>query len=503
MLQRSSLAVRSALFFALPALALPAFALPTFAQTPTVTPLTAIQSGVKANGVSADGQWFAGGSASGVSYWVPSGVVWSDTGVGDGSSAHISDDGAFVSANLPDPSNGNASTAARFDRVANTWTVLGGLAGQSGTSKSTAYDMSGDGQTIVGLAWVTAGEAHAFRWTSAGGLVDLAPNFGFSSRANGVSRDGQAAVGWYQQGNRRAVRWMGGVQTFLGSLDPANPVLGQSEAFGANVDGSVVVGTSKNDAFRWTAAGGMQNLGRLPGTASCTLVAASDDGETLVGWSGTNFLDARAVVWRPEYGSTVVDLANLLTNLGQPNAGLWSMRFAADVSADGTVVTGWGVGPNFPQESFRIVLPRGPLSYCTAGTTSNGCQATMSVNAQPSASFATPCNVTVSNVEGARSGLVFFSVSGQNNLPWAPGSTSFFCVKTPVQRTPVQSSGGTAGTCTGSLQLDWNAFRMANPTALGNPWSAGQKTWMQGWFRDPPATKTTNTSDALELIHVP
>jgi hypothetical protein len=77
------------------------------------------------------------------------------------------------------------------------------------------------------------------------------------------------------------------------------------------------------------------------------------------------------------------------------------------------------------------------------------------------------------------------------------------CVKSPTQRTVVQSSGGTAGACDGQLVLDWNAFQTANPASLGNPWMAGDKVFVQGWYRDPPAVKTTNLTDAVELTYVP
>ena len=64
-------------------------------------------------------------------------------------------------------------------------------------------------------------------------------------------------------------------------------------------------------------------------------------------------------------------------------------------------------------------------------------------------------------------------------------------------------SGGTSGACNGTLSLDWNAYQMANPTSLGNPWAVGNKAYAQAWFRDPPAVKTTNLSDGLELTYVP
>ncbi|NUP96827.1 MAG: hypothetical protein HUU28_11760 [Planctomycetaceae bacterium] len=54
--------------------------------------------------------------------------------------------------------------------------------------------------------------------------------------------------------------------------------------------------------------------------------------------------------------------------------------------------------------------PAVPVAFCTAGTTTNGCAASISANANPSASLAGPCNITVTNVEGQKSGLIFYSI---------------------------------------------------------------------------------------------
>jgi hypothetical protein len=153
---------------------------------------------------------------------------------------------------------------------------------------------------------------------------------------------------------------------------------------------------------------------------------------------------------------------------------------------------------------FRIPAPvSGPIVYCTAGTTTNGCVPAIAASASPSVSFANACSLSIANVEGQKSGLIFYSITGANSQPWSATSTSFLCVKSPTQRSQPQSSGGTANACDGSLTLDWNAFQTANPGSLGNPWSAGDKVYVQGWFRDPPAPKTTNLSDAVELTYLP
>ncbi len=149
--------------------------------------------------------------------------------------------------------------------------------------------------------------------------------------------------------------------------------------------------------------------------------------------------------------------------------------------------------------------PSGPMPYCTAGTSSNGCVPSIDASAQPSATFATPCVITTSNVEGQKAGLSFYGInnSGFTPLPWSPTSSSFFCVKGPTQRTFAQSSGGTAGQCDGVLTLNWNSFHGSFPGALGTPFTAGDKVFVQAWYRDPPAPRTTNLSDGVELTVTP
>jgi len=155
-------------------------------------------------------------------------------------------------------------------------------------------------------------------------------------------------------------------------------------------------------------------------------------------------------------------------------------------------------------DTFMLTTPT-PTNYCTAGTTTNGCNATISASAQPSASQANPCTLTVANVEGQKQGLVFYGLdnSGFTPLPWATTSTSFFCVKSPTQRTFPQTSGGLANQCNGVLNVELNNFFGAFPSALGLPFATGDKLYAQAWFRDPPAPRTTNLSNAIELTMKP
>ncbi|NUP95422.1 MAG: VCBS repeat-containing protein [Planctomycetaceae bacterium] len=139
-----------------------------------------------------------------------------------------------------------------------------------------------------------------------------------------------------------------------------------------------------------------------------------------------------------------------------------------------------------------------PVSYCTPGTTTNGCNATLSATGTPSATATSGFTLSVSNVEGQRQGLIFYSINGRNAAVWAIGNTSFLCVKAPTQRLPTLTSGGTNNSCTGSFSIDWQAWMATHPSALGQPLTTGQLFQAQCWFRDPPAPGTTNLSQGVE-----
>jgi probable HAF family extracellular repeat protein len=107
-----------------------------------------------------------------------------------------------------------------------------------------------------------------------------------------------------------------------------------SDAYGVSADGSVVVGYAHNaagqwSAFRWTAAGGMQDLGTLGGNSSWAL-GVSADGSVVVGWAVNAAGQWRAFRWTAARG--MQDLGTL---------GGWGSE-AYGVSADGSVVVGVG-----------------------------------------------------------------------------------------------------------------------------------------------------------------
>ncbi len=208
-----------------------------------------------------------------------------------------------------------------------------------GGSSSEAWGVSADGRVVVGRASV-AGYHRAFRWTASGGMQDLGtlPG-GRYSAAYDVSADGRVIVGLAESAfppplfpyGQCAFRWTaeGGMQN-LGTLGSRGDE--GSEAYGVSDDGRVIVGMSGSDfgprAFRWTASGGMQDLGTLSGRYS-TAYGASADGSVVVGYS-----------WEPGGAPFRWTASEGMQNLGALPGGN-GRGVAYGVSADGRVVVGY------------------------------------------------------------------------------------------------------------------------------------------------------------------
>jgi len=257
--------------------------------------------------------------------------------------------------------------------------VIGGYPGTGGgfgTGISEAYGVSDNG-IAVGLAYDETNNPIAFRWTAADGMTRLAVNRPDTySRANSISRDGTVIIGWNDQedGFRSGVIWQDGVPLDLVDAD-GNPV---GEALAVSADGRVVVGSAYNtangsEAWRWTAATGVQPIGVLSTSVPATLArhvkstpaplrseradarlgagpdgfffaqayafAVSDNGKVIVGASGT-FPSRQAVVWTPATGMQF--LSDYAAAHGVAIPAGWDLATADAISSDGQTIGGWG-----------------------------------------------------------------------------------------------------------------------------------------------------------------
>lgn len=456
--------------------------------------------------VSPDGTTLYGIDASGnpATYDVGTGTItpYPATGFATVNGGISADSSRFV-ASMPEAVT-NFDTAAYWDGTQ--WITVGGLGAQSGNSQSTAYELSSDGTTIVGLGWINAGTAHAFHYDiPSGTMTDLGSLGGRSTRANGVNQDGTIVYGWDESpgfGNRRPAIWVNGAEQLLGTLDPLDPD-NVGEAWEGTPDGSVVVGGAWNgaqtEAFRYEN-GMMTGLGLKDPTDpfdQTTAMAISDDGQIVAGNGGDPFFGIPyAWIWDSSAG--LQDLGTYLTSLGANVT--TSPTQVTGMSGDGSIIC--GIAGGFPFTSGYIAMIDNTTTYCTGKVNSQGCTPFVVHSAgSPSVSSVDPYFISASDAINNKNGLLFYGISGRASLPFF-GAT--LCVNPPLRRTTIQNSMGNAGPddCSGSLLLDMNAWIQGGNDANLVP---GQMVNAQFWMRDPANSDGTGVglSDALETTVAP
>jgi probable HAF family extracellular repeat protein len=154
--------------------------------------------------------------------------------------------------------------------------------------ESLPVDVGANAFAVVGTFF----QGGALSWMPTSGTRDLG---GRSAQA--VSRDGQTIAGRAldARGNENAALWQGGRDwRVLGSIrpdaQPCDRLL--SGTFGANDDGSVIVGLAWDGcriarAFRWEESTGMVDLGSTTANSS-RANDVSGDGRVVVGWQESN-----------------------------------------------------------------------------------------------------------------------------------------------------------------------------------------------------------------------
>jgi probable HAF family extracellular repeat protein len=225
---------------------------------------------------------------------------------------------------------------------------------------------------IVGLAWVSKGTAHGFRWDAKTGMVDLGSLESDTSRANAISADGNviggfdaAPGGGVSLGDYdywRGVIWWQGLERLI------NPLGWMSQVGAINNDGSVLVGHGSplgpTHAYRYTAWDGRTtDLGALkranrPGTTperedQSFAIAVSDDGTVVVGTSG----------WKPPLDAFIytdetkmVKLSDYFASMGVVIPRGWNLISGSAITPDGKTIAGTGINPSRVVEGYVVHL---------------------------------------------------------------------------------------------------------------------------------------------------
>lgn len=278
-----------------------------------------------------------------------------------------------------------------------------------------------------------------------------------------------------------------------GSGAKVTPLLYEQTA--ANQWKVVAIGTT-----RTSTGGGIQSHAFAAITGITSLQAGK---QYTIGFTHRGYTGTGANVVADAGNGGVVDFTGYGVYTDRWAYALGTASLGTLLGTGGLVLDSAGLGGRIYSASFDInANPSAPVNYCTAGTSTNNCTPSITATGSPSVAASFGYTIHVTNVEGAKLGLVFYGVNGRAISAWGNGS-SFLCVKAPTQRLPVLDSGGASGSCGGAFHVDWLAFLAANPSALGAPFGSGETVDAQCWYRDPPSPKTTNLSNALEFVTVP
>ena len=140
-------------------------------------------------------------------------------------------------------------------------------------------------RNLSALLAVAAAATSTAREATAQIIHNIAPSPGLQvTFVEGISGDGSTVVGWSYNGPNRGFRWSlaGGRQDM-----PQLPNLHQSRAMGCSTDGSVIAvnlqGSGSERGYKWTQTGGYQDLGVYGSGAWQTVEGVSADGLTFFG----------------------------------------------------------------------------------------------------------------------------------------------------------------------------------------------------------------------------
>lgn len=322
-------------------------------------------SGYLAEGISDNG--VVSGGANGYFVWTDATgalpIGGTPPGNGVGGQGRISNDGTRISGTYLNPVSG-ANEAAYFDVNIGMWHPLGGIGGQSGTEISSGWSISGDGNYVVGLGWISAGGAHAIKG-NLGGMFDLGSTVaGRSTRANGVDLDGNVVVGWQDSdtGFRQGAVWVDGVQELIFKTNGNRA----SEAYAVTNDGTFVTGIDIGGffgagfAYRYnTVTDTYEALPNLATGAQSRMagIGITDDGAMIVGgtWGVGPATFGTGIIWREGIGT--IRFKDYLDLMGVTYPTGYNFNFVSDVSSDGLWFTGWGGTGVAANESWVVYVP--------------------------------------------------------------------------------------------------------------------------------------------------
>jgi uncharacterized membrane protein len=303
-------------------------------------------------------------------------------GNGVGGMANFSDDGNFLSGSDSNQLK-TGIEAARYNITDGLWMPLGSLGYTIDNVFSSGYNISGNGNVVVGNSWAnpllsadTTAFTHGFAWVAGKGVVDLGSlydSIGSNARANAVSADGSIIVGWQDTESqwKSAVWYRNPDSTYAPNIyllknstsgNIQSNRLGQCTAIsgsGAWIGGE---GDDVNsyEPWIWNNASGFISLGNITPanpTAQGYVAGLSYDGSIAVGRINQGPWDPEiAFIWTANSGLQSLD--SFAINTLQINLGTKSLYSASKISPNGRYICGYGMdNSDWSYFTYRLELP--------------------------------------------------------------------------------------------------------------------------------------------------
>lgn len=269
----------------------------------------------------------------------------------------VSNDGNTIASSLTNAATG-FNEISTYNVISSTWVNKGGLVptGWDGSVSST-WGMSPSGNTIVGLGWLTASNAHAVKWDETNGVMDLGSMVsGRSSRANAISGDGTVVVGWQDEvtGTRSGAKWVDGVESFITDSNGNNV----GEAGAVSTDGNTIIGAANPNPYVWKAGTGVTYITHPNASFSFKggATGVSGDGTTVIGYYrafGAPPMSGEGFIWTEASGR--INLNDYAASLGINTHGV-TMGLPLAISQDGKKIAGMGMNASNQMVAFYLEL---------------------------------------------------------------------------------------------------------------------------------------------------
>ncbi|MDR4893008.1 MULTISPECIES: T9SS type A sorting domain-containing protein [unclassified Chryseobacterium] len=298
-------------------------------------------------------------SAGGIYKWNAAGGLVQIGSISNGYPAAgrtiVSNDGTKISSSITNTATG-FNEISTYDVAAATWVNRGGLVptGWDGSVSST-WGMTTNGNTIVGLGFLTAANAHAVKWDEVNGMVDLGSIVsGRSSRANAINAAGTVIVGWQDESNgtRSGAKWQDGVESFITDNNGNNV----GEAGGISADGNTIIGAANPNPYVWNTVSGLTYITHPNASFSFKggATGISADGKKVIGYYrafGAPPMSGEGFIWTSATGR--INLNDYAASLGIATNGV-TMGLPLAISQDGKKIAGSGTNASGQMIAFYL-----------------------------------------------------------------------------------------------------------------------------------------------------